>query len=229
MPVVTISGNIAGGALEVGRLAAERLGIDLVDQQLLVEAAHRCGVPVGVIAERDERAATFGERLASLLSSFLERSAASGVDPAAGASGLEAILSRTYAEMAQEQEEPQVSDVVYHRTISRIISELGQQGDIILLGRGSRMILAEMPGVLHVLCIAPQEIRIERLAAREGISPAEAAKRTKDFDRVWRAYYRKFWKIEPENPRLYDLTVNTGRVCFETAAELVVVAARARV
>lgn len=45
MPVVTISGMVGSGAREVGRLAAQGLGIDYVDQQLLVDAARRLGVP----------------------------------------------------------------------------------------------------------------------------------------------------------------------------------------
>src|SRR5262245_50258465 len=104
MPVVTMSGNIASGAREVGLLVARELGVDFVDQQLMVQAAQRCGVPVGSMAERDERRAGFKERMSGLLRSFLERSAASGADPLAGATGLEVILSQSYAEMANEEE-----------------------------------------------------------------------------------------------------------------------------
>src|SRR3990170_5571441 len=173
MPVVTMSGNIASGAREVGQAAARALAIDFVDQQLLVEAAQRCGVPVGAVAERDERCITFRERLAATLRNFLERSAASGADPLTGAVGLEVLLSRTYAEMAAEREEPQLSDALYMKTMTAIIRELGARGDIAILGRGSQMILADLPGALHVLCLAPQQLRIQRLADREGIPPGE--------------------------------------------------------
>src|SRR2546428_7083364 len=97
MPVITMSGNIASGAREIGQAVAEELGIPFVDQQVMVEAAQRCGVPVGTVAEHDERRGSFRERMSALLRTVLERSAASGADPLTGATGLEAVLSRGYA------------------------------------------------------------------------------------------------------------------------------------
>ncbi|NIR00762.1 MAG: hypothetical protein GTN78_11275, partial [Gemmatimonadales bacterium] len=84
MPVVTMSGTIASGAREIGWAAASLLGTDFVDQQLLVDAARRLGVPIDVMADRDERCSSLSERLAAILSEFLERSAAAG-NPLTGA------------------------------------------------------------------------------------------------------------------------------------------------
>ncbi len=228
MPVVTMSGNLASGAREVGQSAARALGIDFVDQQLLVEAAQRCGVPLGAMAERDERCESFRERLAATLRNFLERSAASGADPLTGAGGLELLLSRTYADLAAEREEPHLDAALYMKTMTAIIRELGGKGDIAILGRGSQMILADMPGALHVLCVAPRDLRAMRLAEREGIGLEDAARRVADSDRARHAFHRKFWKVEVDDPTLYDLSVDTSRLSYEVAAELVVTAARVK-
>jgi cytidylate kinase len=227
MPVVTMSGTIASGAREIGRAAASLLGIDFVDKQLLVDAARRLGVPVDVVAGRDERCTSLGERLASVLRGFLERSAAAG-DPLTGASGLEVLLGRTYAEMTLEREEPQVSDTVYMRTMTAIIRDLGERGEIVVLGRGSHMILRDLPGALHVLTLAPQELRVERLADREGISQEDAARRLQDSDRARPAFYRKFWKVDVNDPALYDVSLQTSQITYEVGAELVAAAARAK-
>jgi cytidylate kinase len=228
MPVVTVSGYTAGGAREVGEKTARLLGVDFVDQQLMVQAAHRCGVPVGALAERDERCSSFKERMASLFRTFLERSAASGADPLSGATGLEVILSRSYADLALEQEGAQVSDEAYLKTMTLIIEELAATGNIVLLGRGSQMILKDLPGALHVLCTAPARVRAYRLADREAIGIEEAAKQCAEKDRAQAAYYRKFWKAEFEDPKLYDLTIDTSRLSFDIAADLVASAARAK-
>jgi len=222
-----MSGNIASGAREVGLLVARELGVDFVDQQLMVHAAQRCGVTVGSMAERDERRASFKERMSGLFRTFLERSAASGADPLSGATGLEVILSRSYAEMGDE-DEPQVSDKLYLDTMTSIITELADTGAIVLLGRGSQMILKDVPAALHVLCIAPQKLRAYRLAERDGMGLDAAAKRTAESDRGRSAFYRKFWKVDVEDPKLYDLTADTSRLTFETTAEVVVAAARAK-
>ncbi len=228
MPVVTISGTIASGAREVGQAAARALSVDFVDQQLLVEAAQRCGVPLDAMAQRDERCAGFRERLSSLLRNFLERSVASGADPLTGSVGLEAILSRTYADMAAEHEEPELTDALYMKTMTAIIRELGERGNMVILGRGSQMILADHPTALHVLCVAPQQLRATRLAEREGIGLEEASRRVVDGDRARAAFHRKFWRVDVDSPALYDLSLNTDRVSFEQAAELVAAAARAK-
>ncbi len=225
MPVVTMSGKIASGASEIGRAAASLLGTDYVDQQLLVDAARRLGVPLDVMADRDERCSSFGERLSSMLRGFLERSAAGG-DPLTGAGGLEVLLGHTYEEMAQEREKPEISDSLYMKTMTAIIRELGGRGDIVVLGRGSQMILHDMPGALHVLTLAPQELRIERLAAREGISAEEATQRVHDRDKARGDFHRKFCKVDVNDPSLYDITLETSRLSYEAGAELVAAAAR---
>lgn len=226
MPVVTMSGNIASGAREAGEVAATLLKLPFVDQQLMVEAAQRCGVTVGAVEERDERYGSFRERLSGLLRTFLERSVASGADPLTGATGLEAVLSQTYADMAYDDSQVQLSDDVYLKTMTALIRELGGRGDIVLLGRGSQMILKDLPDALHVLCIAPGELRAQRLADRDEMTLDAATRRMVESDRARCAFYKKFWKVSVDDPRLYDLTIDTSRLSYEAAAELIASAAR---
>lgn len=226
MPVITMSGNVASGAREVGQAVAHELGIGFVDQQLMVQAAQRCGVPVGTVAAHDERRGTFRERVSSLLRTVLERSAASGADPLTGATGLEAVLSRTYADMAAE--EPQLSDSLYMETMTGIIRELAARGEVVILGRGSQMILADMPRALHVLCVAPRKLRANRLAERDEFGIEEALHRTQESDRARCAFYKKFWRVEVEDPKLYDLTIDTSRLSYLIATRVVVAAAKAK-
>ena len=228
MPVITMSGNIASGAREVGQAVAQELGIGFVDQQLMVEAAQRTGVPVGAVAEHDERRGSLRERVSHLFRTFLERSAASGADPLTGATGLEVVLSRTYADMAAEQQEPQLSDSLYLDTMTAMIRELAAKGDIVILGRGSQMILTDMPRALHVLCVAPRKLRAHRLAEREEIGMDEAMRRTQDSDRGRCGFYKKFWKVEVEDPKLYDISIDTSRLSFELATDIIVAAAKAK-
>lgn len=228
MPVVTVSGTMGSGAREVARLAADILGIDYVDQEILVDAAQRLGVSARAVAQRDERCRTFGERLASLLRTFLERSAAAGVgDPMMGAGGLEVLLARSYGDLTKSAEQ-EVNDALYMKTVTAIIRELGQRGNIVILGRGSHLILRDHPTALHVLTLAPLALRVQRIAEREGLSPQEAAKRVHDLDKGRAAFHHKFFKVEADDPACYDLAIETGRLPFELAAQLVAEAVRAR-
>jgi cytidylate kinase len=226
MPVITLSGEMTSGAREVGRRVAAVLGIDFVDQQLMVQAARRCGVPVGAVAEHDERAATFRQRITSAINSMLERSAASGGDPAAGGAGLEAVLSQTYADMARPQEEAGITDKRYLEMMSTIIREIAASGRVVILGRGSQMILRENPRVLNVLCVAPAEVRWMRIAEQDSVTVEEAKKRAAQRDQARAAFHRKFWKVDVEDPSLYDITIDTSRLSYDQAAEVIATAAR---
>ena len=228
MPVITLTGRTASGAREVGPRVASLLDIDFVDQQLMVQAAQRCGVPVGVVVERDERYGSFRQRVAGVINAILERSAASGADPLAGPGSLEAVLSRSYAEVGLEEEEKDFSDQTYLDTVSAIISELAASGRIVVLGRGSQMILADLPRALHVLCVAPKEVRYERFGEREGIGIEEAKRRVNENDRGRAAFYKKFWKVDVQDPCLYDLTVDTSHFTLDQAAELIATAVRVK-
>ena len=226
MTVVTISGQAGSPAREVGRLTAARLNIDYVDQEILVEAARALGVPMESVVPHDERTASLGERLANLLRRFLESSAAAGAaDPVLGGGGLDIVLARTYGEAASSESTREVSDGQYISTLSGIIRDLAAHDDVLIIGRGSQVILKDWPGALHVLLVGPLDGRIEYIARRDGLSREDAAKRVHEGDRGRSDFHHKFFKIHVDDPSLYHLTVNTSLVPAEEAAQLITEAA----
>lgn len=231
MAVVTIAGSLGSGAREVAMLVASRLGMDFVDREILVETSQTLGVDMETVERRDERPLTFGERLAALMRNFLERSAtASAGDPMMGSSGLEMLLAHSYGEAAAlpVEGEGQLDEKQYITTISAIILELAEKGSVVVVGRGSQIILRDWPGALHTYVAAPLDLRIERIAARDGLSSEDAAKAVHESDKSRHAFYRKFFKVDVDDPSLYDLVVNTARLPYEAAADLIATAARSK-
>ena len=227
MAVVTVSGQAGSAAREVGRLIAQRLGIDYVDQEILVQAAQALGVPVESVVSHDERTASLGERLASMLRRFLEQSATAGAaDPMLGSGGLDVLLGRTYGEAAAGEGLQEVSEERYITTLSGIIRDLAAHGNVLIIGRGSQVILKDWPGALHILLVAPLEQRIQYVASREGLPPEEAAKRVHDGDKGRLAFHHKLFKVNVDDPALYHLTLNTTRLTPEEAAQVASDAAR---
>lgn len=227
MPIVTISGQVGTGAREIGRAIAQRLQIDYVDQEILVEAARALGVPVESVVSHDERTAGLGERLAGMLRRFLERSAAAGAsDPMLGTGGLDLVLSRTYQEAAEGEGLQEVSDKQYMDALTSIINDLAKHDNVLIIGRGSQMILKDWPGAFHVLLVAPLEQREAFIATRDGLSAEDAAKRVHDGDKGRHSFHHKFFTHHVDDPTLYDLSLNTGRHAIDDAAELIAAAAR---
>jgi cytidylate kinase len=229
MSVVTICGALGSGALDIARLAAVRLDIDYVDRQILVEAARALGVSVDAVESRDERASTFGERLAAMLRTVLERSAAaSAADPTMGSGGLEVLLSRTYGEAAAlpDDARQELTDSRYIETLRTIIEDLAERGNVLIVGRGSQVVLRERRDTLHVCCTAPFDLRVETVARREGVSREEAARTVQENDKNRAAFHRKYFKVDADDPCLYDLVIGTARFSQEAGADLICAAAR---
>ncbi len=96
-----------------------------------------------------------------------------------------------------------------------------QQGDVVLVGRGARHLLGDMPDVFHLRLVAPRTWRAERMAGREGWSPGQAQARCLEMDRSRELFTQYFFGDVAARPDQYDLVVNTGRVALEDIASVV--------
>ncbi|MGB8646688.1 MAG: cytidylate kinase-like family protein [Anaerolineae bacterium] len=112
----------------------------------------------------------------------------------------------------------------YHQAISQVMLELVSEGNVVIIGRAGQVILRDLPNILHVRVIAPLALRVERLTARYGISPAAAAAQIEASDHYRRNYLKRFYHVRWEDPELYDLVVNTAQLDCASAAEIVVAA-----
>jgi cytidylate kinase len=88
-------------------------------------------------------------------------------------------------------------------------------GNVILVGRGTEQLLADLPNVLHLRLVADRQWRARRLAQREGWSVAHALARCTDEDRIRARFARYFFGADALRPEKYDVLVNTGRVALD--------------
>ncbi|MEN8181115.1 MAG: cytidylate kinase-like family protein [Myxococcota bacterium] len=109
----------------------------------------------------------------------------------------------------------------YLRGVVRTVATLGERGLAVILGRGSPFILGEAR-TLRVLVVAPRQWRIARRLEEEGGSAEEAEERIELDDESRIRFLRADFKVEPNDPGLYDLVVNTATLGFDGAAELMV-------
>jgi cytidylate kinase len=114
---------------------------------------------------------------------------------------------------------PAASTLVQHTT--QTILRLAGLGHAILVGRGANVITARLPNVLHVRLVAPLATRIRHAAEYHCLSQVEAAKFVKDQDHARRCYLKHYFNAEIDDPTLYDLTLNTGRLGFVRTTEVI--------
>ena len=80
--LITVSRQFGAGGSEVARRVAAALGWRVVDNELIEAVAARAGLPPERVAEREERCATFVERLARTLAAGSPRSFRRPIRPA---------------------------------------------------------------------------------------------------------------------------------------------------
>jgi CMP/dCMP kinase len=109
----------------------------------------------------------------------------------------------------------------YHQAVRVVIQDLAAAGRVIIVGRAGQVILRDWPSVLHVRIIAPSEIRAANLMAVHHIPHDAALAQIQTSDRRRKKYVKDYYGEKWDDPELYDLIINTGRLSIEAAGELI--------
>jgi hypothetical protein len=96
------------------------------------------------------------------------------------------------------------------RRVAATIRALAELGRVVIVGRGSAFVTADMPGGVHVRLVAPQDRRIDRAARSMAVSPAIAADWVRDTDAAREAFYRRHFPGRPLTPENFTATFNTA-------------------
>jgi cytidylate kinase len=113
----------------------------------------------------------------------------------------------------------------YLDAISKVIREYAERGNVVLLGRGANVILADDPRLFRVHIVADLETRIERTATMErlkgkkGLQEARTMVLDSDYSRT--AYYNYLFNSDWNDPNLYELVINTTEMTVEQAADII--------
>jgi len=229
MPVITINGPVGCGAVEVGQLVARDLNINYVDRLVLAQAASLSRSPVGVLVNKEQRVDRFRDRLARFLGNVLEHYALYPDDSEPYFShGVEMLPARTYPELAGEPASlsQKVSDKAFIEAVTAVVKDLHRAGDVVIIGRGANITLADAPGIIHVGILAPLEMRVETIMQRERFTHEQAQAYVAEVEQARVEFFRKFFKVNPNDPNLYHLVLNLRGMPPAIAAETITRAAR---
>jgi cytidylate kinase len=231
MSIVTLSGLTGGGARRLGPGIARRLGADYVDRLILTDAARHVGATVAALHEREERPPTRGERFTGMLQRILERAAVSGAagDPYFGPSAV-SLLTDEFEELPQSTitRGHEIEDEKYHDALSQVINDLAATGSVVIVGRGSPVILKDTPTALRVGTVADWDDRVARVMDVDRLERDEAERTIIARDQARAYYYKRYFNIDdPDDPKLYHFVLNTSDLGIEYATSIVIEAAQA--
>jgi len=228
MPVVTVSRQLGSAGDLVAARAAEILGYDLVDKNLITEVAREANVPESEVEKYDEQAESPVKRF---LRSLITPSRSVPVPPAM-LWGLEfpyEVSTALLAEDAALDEERHLLDQrEYLKFLQAAVQRLSKRDNVIIVGRGGQAILGGDPNTLHIRTVAPLNARIRMVVKRRGLSRAEARDTIQKSDKRRAAYLKDNYGIDWNDAVLYHLILNTGRTSQDASARLIVEMAQAR-
>jgi cytidylate kinase len=115
----------------------------------------------------------------------------------------------------------------YFHALKRIMHEYAEEGNVILVGRGSGFILRGTDQ-LHVRLIAEMPFRLRRVMEIRWASEQHAHEiiRHNDHDRA--QFHRRFLNVDWNDPLCYDLVIPTSTLGIERSIDLLAAVARDR-
>ena len=201
--IITLSREFgAGGSLIAGRIA-ETLGWKVVDNELVARIADRSGLTPAEVAEREERAPGFVERLLRMLTK-----AAPEIFPAP-------------ADQVPELEEAKLVKIT-----ETVVEDVAREGRVVLVGRAAHVVLRQERDALHVKIVAPRTYRIETFAAREKMDQGRAEVMIREADENRRRYHLQHYGRDWNDAANYHLVLNVALLGVEATIDLVVAQAR---
>jgi len=102
------------------------------------------------------------------------------------------------------------------------LAEMVEDDNVVYHGLVGQLLLRDLPNVLKVRIIAPQEYRVRSAMIELNISREAAIKHIDGADVARRNWVRKVYNVDVTDPTLYDLVLNLGHMSMETATELIV-------
>ena len=97
-----------------------------------------------------------------------------------------------------------------------------------MLGRGGAVVLASVPGALHVYMGGARDARIEEVMESEGVERPTAERQVDAHDRARRDYVRDFYGVDGDDPSLYHLVLDAVELGVNGCVELIMLASSYR-
>ncbi|MDE5854955.1 MAG: cytidylate kinase-like family protein, partial [Ruminococcus sp.] len=191
--IITIERQYGSGGSIIGKLTAEKLGINYYNRKILELTAEKCGISPENLESAEE----------SVPTSFLY-----------------SLLLSSNSARPMEENLP-LSDKVFLME-SRIINEIAEQEkSFVLVGRCGNYILEDR-GCFSVYIYAPQEARIKRAIQEYNIKPNKAEAIMKKADKRRETFFNVNTGKSWQDKDIYSLCLNSSELSDELCAEIIV-------
>ncbi|MBW1698884.1 MAG: cytidylate kinase-like family protein [Deltaproteobacteria bacterium] len=196
MAIITISRQFGAGGRTLGKLVAEKLGYAFVDEEIIQMLAKQAKASAGGVESVEKEA---GGRLLKYITKLVPKSF------------VDLILN----------DQRGYDEEIYVDLLYQIINRIADEGNTVIIGRGSQYILRNRKDAYHILLVAQKEDRIRFMEKNYNLSPKEAALVVNKQDQRRMNLYKKLGKEDYDQPYLYHLVINSSKQELRKAADII--------
>jgi cytidylate kinase len=182
--ILTIEREYGSGGADIAKKLAERLGWKLWDQLLTNEIARLMDCPSRTVEQHEERRDPLHYRL---FKAFMRGS----YEGSLNAPRLKIVDAECIREVTE-----------------RVVTAAAQEGNSVIVGRGSAYYLHDRPDAFHVFIYARFEEKVTRLRAM-GKSEEEATQLAETVDRDRAAFIKQYFDVEWPARHYFHLMINS--------------------
>ena len=220
MAVITVSREYGSRGRQIARQVAEVLGYSYFDKNILAEVARAANTTEAQISRYDEK---HEKGLRGLLKKLFVPGFPRYLDFPYYDNSSEFLMEYSPVERdAAVEEEPIPTEEEVLEFFRQVIEKLWKRDNVVIVGRGSQMILADKPNTLHLRFMAPVADRIEQVMKDEGVIHPLAQKEVEAVDKQRAHYLKHHYDTDWADAKHYHLVLNTGSVSIEQAAKVII-------
>ena len=195
--IITISREFGSGGRTIGKEVARRLDYNFFDRELVEEVAKRSGFSQDFIEENDEYA-----------------------------NARSSLLFYWATAKQHSMENLSMHDQIYI-VQTKVIEELAETGNCVIVGRCADYILRDRKDCLHAFICADMASRAKHIVEFYGEKDKSPEKRLAEKDQKRKVYYKNYTGRNWGEAKNYDICLNSGALGMDLCAELIEQAARA--
>lgn len=195
--VITIARSYGSGGKTLGKLLADKMGINCYDREIIRMASDTSGINEELFGRVDEK---------------LKKSPLFGI-----------VRSNPYKGNGVIPPESSnfVSDDNLFNYQAQVIKELAEKESCVIIGRCADYVLKDNPNVIRLYLYAPLEDCVKRVMAQNSITEKETIKKIETIDKYRSDYYKYYTGKEWNDARNYDFCLNTTSMSYEKLIQVV--------
>ncbi len=197
MSVITISRQFGAGGKTLAQKVADKLNYKIVHEEIIEKLAEQARVSADVVSAFESE----GRGLLKRASNFL--------------------TGQRFIDHVMDENRNYMDGELYIDLLNKIVPEMAEEGNIIILGRGAQFILKGREDTYHVLLVAEQEDRVRFMQEQYGLSQEKAREAVNRQGQRREALMRLFKRGDYDDATHYNMVINQSKMDLGTAAELV--------